>query len=578
MSYHYPWRNRKLREHTAVLDGDVAPTYVLTNATYLNVFLKQWLTENIWIYEDRIVYVGEKLPKYDEGTTYMDCSESYIVPGYIEPHAHPFQLYNPHSLQQYASRTGTTSTVNDNISLLFLTERKKAFSLIEAVNETPFSLYWWCRFDSQSHLQNAEPYFNERTILSWLNHPYVVQGGELTSWPDILKDDDRALKWMQEAKVVRKQIEGHFPGASERTLTKMKLLGTDGDHEAMTGQEVYERLRLGYTVALRHSSIRPDLPKLLEELKAYNLQSYDRLLLTTDGSTPSFYRDGLMNVCIKKAIEGGVPIEDAYAMATYNVARHFTLDHLLGSIGPGRVAHLNFLSAKDHPTPHSVMAKGQWVVKDDKVVQEESSMDWDSYGLAPLNLQWDVSEEDLTFSIPMGLELMNNVLMKPYAITTEYDEGQSMMTDEAFIMLLNRDGRWKVNTMIKGFTDTLGGLVSSYSNTGDFIFIGKKRSDMLLAFQRMKELGGGIVLAHEGEIVYELPLPIGGMMSDFSFEVLMKKESELKEQLAQHGYSYSDPVYTLLFLSSTHLPYIRITPKGIVHVKKKEVLFPAIMR
>ncbi|MBO1913452.1 hypothetical protein J4G37_52650, partial [Microvirga sp. 3-52] len=68
------------------------------------------------------------------------------------------------------------------------------------------------------------------------------------------------------AKLAGKKIEGHLPGASERTLTRMKLLGIDGDHEAMTLQEVESRLLHGYAVTLRHSSIRPDLPNLLKEI------------------------------------------------------------------------------------------------------------------------------------------------------------------------------------------------------------------------------------------------------------------------------------------------------------------------
>jgi adenine deaminase len=34
----------------------------------------------------------------------------------------------------------------------------------------------------------------------------------------------------------------------------------------------------------------------------------------------------------------------------------------------------------------------------------------------------------------------------------------------------------------------------------------------------------------------------------------------------------------LSFFSATHLPYIRITPRGIFDVMKKTVLFPTIMR
>ena len=84
--------------------------------------------------------------------------------------------------------------------------------------------------------------FSHSHVKSWLEHDAVLQGGELTGWPKLLDGDDMMLHWIQEAKRMRKKIEGHFPGASEKTLAKMVLLGADGDHEAMTGQEVYDRL------------------------------------------------------------------------------------------------------------------------------------------------------------------------------------------------------------------------------------------------------------------------------------------------------------------------------------------------
>ena len=46
----------------------------------------------------------------------------------------------------------------------------------------------------------------------------------------------------------------------------MKLFGADSDHEAMNGDEVMRRLELGYYVSLRHSSIRPDLRTILQDL------------------------------------------------------------------------------------------------------------------------------------------------------------------------------------------------------------------------------------------------------------------------------------------------------------------------
>ncbi|ASK61173.1 adenosine deaminase [Virgibacillus phasianinus] len=575
----YLWRNRELREHVAVIDGKVAPTKVLTNGIYLNVYTKQWLKANIWILKNRIVYVGDKLPEQTDGVEMIDCEGRYLVPGYIEPHAHPFQLYNPESLAKHAAKFGTTTLVNDNLMWLFLLDQKKAFSLLKEFTKLPISMYWWARFDSQTALQDDEELFNSETVLSWLENKAVVQGGELTAWPALLRGDDRLLYWMQEANCLGKPVEGHLPGASEGTLNKMKLLGVNADHESMTADEVRTRLRLGFQVGLRYSSIRPDLPEILEGLVAEGINTYENMTMNTDGSTPAFYEEGLMNVCIAIAIDKGVPLEDAYRMASYNVAKHFNFDDELGGIAPGKIAHINILEDKVNPDPVSVLANGQWITKDHACEPVNHQIDWQKHDIRPITFDWTLTESDLQFSIPIGLDMINDVIMKPYAIKTDVTLNQlPIMNNDAFLLLIDRNGKWRVNTTLRGFTKELGAIASTYSTTGDIVFIGKNKQDILLASARLHELGGGIVVAHDGEIIFELPLPLSGIMFDGKMDDLIAKEKELKLILKEHGYPYSDPVYSILFLSATHLPFIRVTQRGIVDVKKREVLFPAIMR
>lgn len=575
----FHWRNRELREHVKVIDGTASPTLILKNSTYLNVYTKQWLQANIWIAADRIVYVGDQMPEKPGAAEIVDCEGQYLVPGYIEPHAHPFQLYNPESLANHAAIFGTTTLINDNLMWHFLLDKKKAFTLLDNFKKLPISMYWWTRFDSQTALQDEEAKFNTEEVLSWLNHPDVVQGGELTSWPSLLAGDDRLLYWIQEAKRIGKPVEGHFPGASEKTLTKLKLLGISADHESMTGEEVIRRLKLGYQVGLRYSSIRPDLPEILEALVAENLQAFDNLTLTTDGSTPGFYEKGLINVCIAIAIEKGIPPIEAYRMGSYNAARHFGLDSKYGSIAPGRIAHINFLQAKDNPHPVSVLAKGQWVVMEGEIQPLREKIDWKRFDICPLTFDWELEAGDLQFSVPIGLDLTNDVIIKPYAINTDLTVEQlPENTPDAFLLLMDQKGQWRVNTTLRGFTNKLGGLASSYTTTGDLVLIGKKKADMLLAWKKLKEIGGGIVLVHEGEVLLEIPLTLAGIMYNGSMPELIAKEKELKQLLKEFGYPFHDPVYSILFLSSTHLPFIRITQQGIIDIKKREVLFPAIMR
>jgi adenine deaminase len=576
----YRWKNKQIRDQVAVIDGKKSPTLVLKNAVYLNQILKKWIQANIWILDDRIVYVGEQMPAYiDSQCEVVDCKGFYLVPGYIEPHAHPFQLYNPHSLAEYAAQFGTTTLINDNLVLLLQLEKKKAFTFLGEMKNLPVSMYWWCRFDPQTEINFEEKVLSHSTIKSWLEHDAVLQGGELTGWPKLLAGDDLMLLWIQEAKRLHKKIEGHFPGASEKTLVKMVLLGADCDHESMTGEEVLRRLMHGYTVSLRYSSIRPDLPKLLEEVQELGIEHYDQMIFTTDGSTPAFYESGIIDQMIQIAIDKGVPIEDAINMATINVARHYNIQHLHGMIATGRVANINFLEEKENPLPVSVLAKGKWVKKDGMKINNFEDIPWEKHDFMPITLDWDLNQDDLQFSMPLGMNMENAVVMKPYSISTDISVDQlSTQHDESFLMLIDRNGKWRVNTLLKGFATGVMGFASSFSNTGDIILIGKDKTEMLRAFNRMRELGGGIVLAEDGKIIGEIPLPLKGMMSAKKMEDVMVEEKQLTTLLRDRGYRFIDPIYTLLFLSSTHLPYIRITPQGIFDVMNKTVLFPSIMR
>lgn len=162
---------------------------------------------------------------------------------------------------------------------------------------------------------------------------------------------------------------------------RMKLLGADGDHEAMTAEDVEKRILHGYGVTLRYSSIRPDLPNLLKGILEKKLNIFDHLMMTTDGSTPVFHRDGVMDMCIRQALDTGVDPIDAYNMATYNIARYYNLSHLHGMIATGRFATLNILTDEFHPNPESVLSKGVWLKKKDK----KCSLCRKSIGISILN-------------------------------------------------------------------------------------------------------------------------------------------------------------------------------------------------
>src|SRR5699024_2596204 len=104
---------------------------------------------------------------------------------------------------------------------------------------------------------------------------------------------------------------------------------------------------------------------------------------------------------------------------------------------------------------------------------------------------------DLQFSIPVGLKLENDVIMKPYAVNADITAGDLPEdTKDAFLLLIDREGKWRVNSVIHGFTEKLGALCRSYTATNDIIIIVKQNKDMLIGWKRVKDIGGRIVLIH----------------------------------------------------------------------------------
>ena len=575
----YRWKNKEIREQASVLDGIKEPTLLLTNATFLHSILRMWMTANIWIYKDRIVYIGEKLPQSTTNCEVVDCTGYKLVPGYIEPHAHPFHIYNPVAFANFAGQTGTTTLVNDNLALFLQNNQEKAFSFMKELNELPVSTYWWTRFDSTTELKYESEIFSSGNIQAWLEHSRVVQGGELTAWSQLLDGDDLLLYWVQEAKRLGKKVEGHFQHASDMTLAKMKLFGADSDHQALSGEDVYQRLLHGYSVLIQHSSLYAQLPKILQEMNELGIQQYDKIMLTTDGSSPAFYKDGLSDRLIKITLENGVPAIDAYHMVSYNVANHFNLLAHHGMIATGRIAHINFLEDEMNPTPVSVLAKGQWMKKEGKMIETKSTIEWGKYGLSPLKKTWELQSSDWQFSIPIGIEMTGEFETKPYQVKLDASREEIPEdVDEHYFVYFDRKGKWKVNTLIKGFAKQLDGFASSFSSSGDFFVIGKSKQDMKLAFEKMRESGGGVVLVEKGEVIFDMPLTIGGFMSDEELPELFVIDETCRQLLKDRGFNYGDPFITLLFLTATYLPYFRITQKGMYDVKNKNILLPALMR
>ncbi len=68
------WEPREIQQQIEIINGKIAPDLIIQNATYLHSIVKKWITGNIWIKGDRIVYAGSRMPATLEGAEIFDAA------------------------------------------------------------------------------------------------------------------------------------------------------------------------------------------------------------------------------------------------------------------------------------------------------------------------------------------------------------------------------------------------------------------------------------------------------------------------------------------------------------------------
>src|SRR5699024_12755606 len=98
--------------------------------------------------------------------------------------------------------------------------------------------------------------------------------------------------------------------------------------------------------------------------------------------------------------------------------------------------------------------------------------------------------------------MVNDVITKPYAVEIDItEEDLPEATPDAFLIMMDREGKWCVNTVIQGFTDWLGAICNSFTTKDDVIVISKQKKDMKQAMERMIEIECGIVIGSNCYII-----------------------------------------------------------------------------
>ncbi len=561
----------------AVARGESPADLFLRGGTVVNVYSGELLPAHVAVAEGRIAYVGMSEQAIGPDTRVVDLAGRYVAPGFIEAHTHPWVMYNPVSMVEGLLPLGTTLACCDNLNFYLTMGAAGCERIFNATADLPMRLRWVVRPTSQSELPDEDSVFAPERLAPLLAHPAVVATGETPRWTAIQAGHPRVLSVLAEARRLGKRNDGHTSGASYERLNTLVAAGVSSCHEAITAEQALDRLRLGLWTLLRHSSLRPDLPELLPLLTRSGLDTR-RIILTVDGPSPGHIADvGYLDEMLRQVVAAGVPPVQALQMVTLNPATFLGLDEEVGGIAPGRLADLVVLPDLEQFRPDEVYVGGRLVAAAGRLTAALPAVDWAGLGavceLAPGD--W-LHHPELYVPQPLAgesypvIEFISNVITRGSELALP--AGTPLPDDLVYGALVERHGRWVTRTLVRGFATQLEGMASTYNTSNDLLVLGRDPRAMARAAARVRELGGGIVLATADAVTWEVPLPVCGLMVAGSFAEALAQYRELVRQVQAAGFPFHDILYALCFLACDFLPGWRLTPRGLLDVRSGQIV------
>lgn len=535
--------------------------YIFANAT------REWLREDLAIKDGLIVGWGIR-----EAIHTIDVQGAHITPGFIDAHMHleSTKLW----LDQFVMSvlpTGTTAVAADPHEIANVFGVSGIEVLSKAAQEVPFT-FAICASSCvpASHFESSGAEVGPKELASILEMDSVVGVAEVMNYPGVIAGDPEILEKISLSD--RRRVDGHAPGVRGRNLDAYLTAGVESDHECTTYEEAHEKRRKGMWVFLRQGSATRNLAALARTVIE---SGTDRAALCTDDREPdSILELGHMNDCVRVALKCGIKLEDAIVLATSNAADYHGLYHL-GSLAPGHQADLVVFKDISTLSPTMVFQAGKQVAQDGRYIGNPLSIEVPSWMLGSVHLHKLLSADDFQLPVAAGqsiraIEVSDGTIVTKEHLTifTEKDLSLSRLS---VIERHHATGRIGLG-IVKGFGIREGAIASTVAHDAHNLMVlggigDSCRSDMAIAANRLAELGGGQVVCHNGRIVAEVPLRIGGLMSTATAREIAD-ELEIATAAARRlGVSILSPFGLLSFLGLSVIGELKLTDKGLVDVE-----------
>ena len=560
---------------TVIRDGVLMDVYTGRLLPHRSVAIKdQW-----------IAYVGPDAGHtIGETTKVIEAGGRLICPGYIDAHTHLITHWNIADFLTYAIPCGATTLITEAEAYGFASGAEGFKAFLDQIENQPIKIF--ALIPPMVCLSPAvEPLFiSPDETNRFLKDPRVIGLGESYWQGVILTPENRVLKLIQETLEAGKSVQGHAAGAFNAKLAAYAATGVQSCHEAISTDDVISRLEQGLYAMIREGDIRRDLEIILPLKDSIDLR---RIILVTDGSNPcDLIEHGYLVDVVQKAVDMGFSPIEAVQMVTLNPAEHFRLDHLIGGIAPGRNADILLLPEPGMMKPELIISNGRIVAENGRITVKIPETPYPDNLLKTVKVN-HISPSDLAIPAEDGGETnpIRIIDIQPGGLVTR--EGTTIpkvvndrlvadperdLLKIVFIERISGQGE-RFTGFIKGWGQKKGAVSTTLCwDAGGIVAIGANDHDLAAAINRVIELQGGTVLSVDGNFLTEIPWEIGGYISRLKIPDIASKLEAFQKAISSLGSGLSFAHLTLNVLTTSAIPFIRMTEKGYYRFREKDIV------
>ena len=558
--------NRKLNKIIHVIDvaaGRTPADLVLKNATYVNVFSNELCHGDIAVAEGLIVGMGSY-----HGHVEVDVTGKIVLPGFIDAHIHlESSLVSPREFAKAVLPHGTTTVITDPHEIANVMGTDGIEYMIQATEDLPVDV----RFMLPScvpatPLDESGANLDYRAIDSFYDYPRVQGLAEMMNFVGAINADPQVVEKIVAAQAHHKKIDGHAPGLKGNDLNAYIAAGVYSDHECSELDDAIAKLQRGQFIMIREGTAARNL----EALAPLLCDKYvERCMFCTDDKHPSdLLEKGHIDYIVKKAISLGVDPIIAVKAACHNAARYFLLNNR-GAIAPGYLGDFVIINNFRDFNIEMVYKRGKLMY--DGVLREFDAPEIDPYLVRRAHDTFHVAT--LTagdFSDERPHAVIGMVPGEIVSVDGGYADHIDTAQDILKIAVIERHKNTHHIGLgyIRGYGLTHGAVATSISHDShNIIVVGASEEDMAAAANRIVENRGGITVMDGGAVLGEVALPIAGIMSDDSLEMVNSALEAAKDEAFRLGVNRAiDPFMTLSFMALPVIPSLRITTRGVFDV------------